>query len=199
MLAIGEGLLKNTRLQHLSLRGSQIHYKHLTEFINSCRENKRLGLRSIDLSSNSLCDLAGVQLAKCFKGLKHLETLNLKNNCFEQEAGDAFLYLVKENPQISKCNLEMNMVKFHQAAEIDKTCKLNKQIIAHINVPQIKKEIKGLKRLKHREALTLNDINAQMEKGKQTLQNNLNVIRNTESVIERIREESRVEKEEAES
>jgi hypothetical protein len=168
----------------LSLRGNQITLKHLSEFINSCKENKRLALRTIDLSSNSLCDQAGVQLAKCFKGLRHLETLNFKNNCFEQEAGDAFLYLVKENHQISKCNLEMNMVKFNLNVEIDKTCRLNKQIIAQINVPQIKKEIKGLKRLKHREALTLTDIHSQMEKGKQTLQNNLAAIRETESIIE---------------
>jgi hypothetical protein len=52
----------------------------------------------------------------------------------------------------------MNMIKFNQNAEIDKTCKLNKQIIAQISVPQIKKEIKGLKRLKHREAQSFNDI-----------------------------------------
>jgi hypothetical protein len=76
------------------------------------------------------------------------------------------------------------MIKFNLNVEIDKTCRLNKQIIAQINVPQIKKEIKGLKRLKHREALTLTDIHSQMEKGKQTLQNNLAAIRETESIIE---------------
>jgi len=59
----------------------------------------------------------------------------LKNNNFEVETGDAFLYLVKENPNILKCNLEMNMIKPYQNAEIEKTCKLNKQIIAKISVP----------------------------------------------------------------
>ncbi len=76
-----------------------------------------------------------MQLAKCFKGLRYLESINLKNNNFEAEAGDTFLYLVKENPHILKCNLEMNMIKPNQNAEIEKTCKLNKQIIAQISVP----------------------------------------------------------------
>lgn len=146
-----------------------ITFRHLTEFINSCKENKRLGLKNIDLSSNQLCDQAGVQLAKCFKGLKSLESINLKNNNFEVETGDAFLYLVKENPNILKCNLEMNMIKPYQNAEIEKTCKLNKQIIAKISVPQIKKEIKGLKRLKHREAQSLVDVNRHIESCKQTM------------------------------
>lgn len=80
--------------------------------IQSCRDNKRIALRQIDFSSNNLCDQSGVILAKCFRGLKCLEKINLKNNCLEQEAGDAFLYLVKENPQITKCKLGLNMIRY---------------------------------------------------------------------------------------
>jgi len=101
--AIGEGLAKNTKLQSLSLRSNQITLKYLAEFILACKENKKLGLTHLDLSSNNLCDKAGVHIAKSLKGLQHLESINMKNNCFEAEAGDAFLFLVKENPVIQKC------------------------------------------------------------------------------------------------
>lgn len=111
VLAIGEGLAKNTTLLSLSLRGNQITLKYLAEFILACKDNKRLGLRHLDLSSNNLCDKAGIHLAKCLKGLQFLESINMKNNCFEADAGDAFLFLVKENPVIQKCQLELNMMK----------------------------------------------------------------------------------------
>jgi hypothetical protein len=100
-------------LQSLSLRGNQIELRHLTTFIAACKENKRVGLRSIDFSCNNLCDKAGVLLARCFREMKSLERVNLKNNCLDQESGDAFLYLVKENPKIVKCKLELNMVKYN--------------------------------------------------------------------------------------
>jgi Ran GTPase-activating protein (RanGAP) involved in mRNA processing and transport len=96
--AIGEGLLKNTKLESLSLRGNLMGLKHIGEFIDSCTLNKRIALRHIDFSSNSLCDEAGAQLAKCFKEMRSLETINLKNNCLENQSGDALLFLVKENP-----------------------------------------------------------------------------------------------------
>jgi Ran GTPase-activating protein (RanGAP) involved in mRNA processing and transport len=83
VLAIGEGLQKNNKLQTLNLRGNQINLSYLTEFITACVENKRLVLQSIDLSVNNICDNAGVRLAKCFKNLKTLNAINLKNNSLE--------------------------------------------------------------------------------------------------------------------
>jgi Ran GTPase-activating protein (RanGAP) involved in mRNA processing and transport len=100
VLAIGEGLQKNNKLQALNLRGNQINISHLTEFITACAENKRLVLQSVDLSVNNICDEAGVRLAKCFKNLKTLNSINLKNNSLEWESSDAFLFLVKENHSI---------------------------------------------------------------------------------------------------
>lgn len=44
MTAIGEGLLKNTKLKSLGLRGNQMKLKDLTSFISSCRGNKKLAL-----------------------------------------------------------------------------------------------------------------------------------------------------------
>lgn len=131
----------------------------MTEFINACNENKRLALKHIDLSVNNICDEGGVKLAKCFKNLKNLESINLKNNSLEWESSDAYLYLVKENHTIFKCNLELNMIKYLQVIEIEKTCKNNKYIVASINIPQIKKEIKGLKRAKNKEIYNLSDLN----------------------------------------
>lgn len=157
--AIGEGLAKNTKLESISLRSNLLGLKHITEFMDSCVNNKRLVLRHVDLSSNSLCDEAGIQLAKCFKELKFLETINLKNNCLGEQAGEALLYLVKEMPQITRCNVELNMTKFCQLTEIDRICKANHKQASTINVPLIKKEIQGLKRLKNREAQSISDIN----------------------------------------
>lgn len=119
-------------------------------------------MTQIDFSCNNLCDQSGVVLAKCFKGLKHLEKLNLKNNCFEQDSGDAFLYLVKENPQITKCKLGLNMVRYQQNQEIEKTCKTNQALAYQLNAPKIKKEIKGLKRLKNRESHSIQGIHDEM-------------------------------------
>jgi hypothetical protein len=53
--------------------------------------------------------------------------------------------------------------------EIQKTCKSNRAASAQINVPQIKREIKGLKRLKSKESHSVSDINDQVEKAKQDI------------------------------
>ena len=67
-----------------------------------------------------------------------------------------------------------------------------------MNMPQIKKEIKGLKRLKKHEVCSIGDINNQVELGKQALEHNMQVIDEVENNIEKVREERRCEKEQAE-
>ena len=118
----------------------------------------------------------------------------MKNNCFEQESGDAFLYLVKENPQIIKCKLGLNMIRYQQNQDIERTCKHNLTLITQLHVPQIKKEIKGLKRLKKREAHSLHGIYEDLERGKLNISQNLQVIHEVEDKLEQVREEQRTEK-----
>lgn len=65
-------------------------------------------------------------------------------------------------------------------------------------MPEIKKEIKGLKRLKKHEVCSIGDINNQVEMGKQALEHNMQVIDEVENNIEKVREERRCEKEQAE-
>ena len=58
-LAIGEGLVKNIRLQTLNVRGNLIQINGIREIVRACYENNKLALRHVDFSSNDLCDQAG--------------------------------------------------------------------------------------------------------------------------------------------
>lgn len=51
-LAIGEGLLKNTRLQTLNVRGNLIQLNGIREIVRACYENNKLVLKHLDFSSN---------------------------------------------------------------------------------------------------------------------------------------------------
>ena len=50
MLAIGEGLFKNNKLQVLNLRGNRVKLNGIKELVRSCFQNNKLALKSIDLS-----------------------------------------------------------------------------------------------------------------------------------------------------
>lgn len=63
MTAIGRGLQMNDTLQTLSLKHNMIGDEGMSEAIKAFQENKHLKLQSLDLSSNKLTDLSGVQLA----------------------------------------------------------------------------------------------------------------------------------------
>jgi len=76
------------------------------------RQNRKLKLQSIDISHNRLSDDAGVKLAKAFKNVKTMEHINLRDNALGVESSDAFTYLVKENRNITKCVLDLNVMKY---------------------------------------------------------------------------------------
>jgi len=94
MNAIGQGMKLNKGLTHLSMRGNLIESDGLKELVKSFRLNKLLKLKSIDLSSNRIDDVAGVQLASCLKSQRSVEAINLKFNNLDSESCLAFLYLI---------------------------------------------------------------------------------------------------------
>ena len=54
--------------------------------------------------------------------------------------------MTKENQMITKVVLDLNMVMPNTVALIQAQCKANKQVKKTVNVPQIKKEIRNLRR-----------------------------------------------------
>ena len=62
-------------------------------------------------------------LAKGLKFVKTIESLNFRSNSLAQEAGDILLFMVKESRNITKCVLDINMVKPQVVTEIEKQCK----------------------------------------------------------------------------
>ena len=50
MLAIGEGLFKNSKLQMLNMRGNRVKMNGIKEFVRSCFQNTKLALRHVDFS-----------------------------------------------------------------------------------------------------------------------------------------------------
>ena len=126
MLAIGEGLAKNTKLQSLNMRGNRVKINGIKEFVRSCYQNSKLALKSVDFSQNQLCDQGGYLLCKGFKFLRCLETLSLRGNTLAEESGDILSLLVKENRSLLRVNLELNLIKPQILAEIDKQCRQNR-------------------------------------------------------------------------
>jgi len=111
MLALGEGLFKNTKLQVLNLRGNRVKMNGIKEFVRTCFQNGKLALKQIDFSQNQLCDQGGYLLCKGLKFISGLETLNFRGNTLSEESGDIVSLLVKENRSLLKVNLEMNLIK----------------------------------------------------------------------------------------
>ena len=72
--------------------------------------------------------------------------MNFRANALAQESGDVLLFMTKENQNIQKCILDLNMVMPHIVEAIQAQCKANKQMKKKVNLPQIKKEIKNLRR-----------------------------------------------------
>lgn len=126
MLAIGEGLFKNNKLQQLNVRGNRIKLNGIKEFVRSCFQNSKLALKSIDFSQNQLCDESGYLLCKGLKFINGLETINFRSNTLAEESGDILSILVKENRSLLKINLELNLIKPQVLSEIEKQCKQNR-------------------------------------------------------------------------
>lgn len=145
-LAIGEGLVKNIRLQTLKVGNNLIQLNGIREIVRACYENSKLVLKHVDFQSNDLCDQAGQLLLKGFKFISTIESLNFRANSLGQESGDVLLFMTKENQMITKVVLDLNMVMPNTIAAIQARCKSNKQVKKTVNVPQIKKEIRSLRR-----------------------------------------------------
>ena len=96
-----------------------------------------------------------------------MENLNLCNNLLAGESGDAPLFLVKENRSITKCTAENNMIKFNSLVELERICKHNKKISDEICLPEIRKEIKGLRKQKAEQGLFVEDLDKIKEQLKQ--------------------------------
>ena len=103
-------------------------------------------------------------LAKGLKFVKTIETLNFKGNSLANESGDILLFMVKENRNISRCTLDINMIKPQVVTEIEKQCKMNKAMNAKVDLPSIKKEIKTLKKLRGKSnCRTIEKMNKQID------------------------------------
>ena len=111
MLAIGEGLFKNTRLQVLNVRGNRVKLNGVKELVRSCFQNSKLGIKSLDFSQNQMCDQAGYLLCKGLKFIKGLESLNLRANTLGEESAEIISLLVRENSNLTKVNIELNLVR----------------------------------------------------------------------------------------
>jgi predicted nucleic acid-binding Zn-ribbon protein len=82
------------------------------------------------------------------------------------------MFLVKENRSITKCLADNNMIKAHTLVEIERICQSNKAITTQIDLPMIRKEIKGLRKQRADQGLHLEDlpkIKAQIEKHKKDI------------------------------
>ena len=165
MLAIGEGLLKNTKLQSLNVRGNRVKLNGIKEFVRSCFQNGKLALRHVDFSQNQLCDQGGYLLCKGLKFIDSLETINFRGNTLAEESGDILSLLVKENRSLVKVNLELNLIKPQVVQEIDKQCKLNRQDQEKHEIVKMRKELRGLRRMKENKVNTeLQAINNEIQK-----------------------------------
>ena len=95
----------------------------IKEFVRSCFQNNSLALRHVDFSQNQLCDQGGYLLCKGLKFVNSLESLSFRSNTLAEESGDILSLLVKENRNLHKVNVELNLVKPQVLSEIEKRCK----------------------------------------------------------------------------
>jgi hypothetical protein len=66
----------------------------------------------------------------------------------EEEGGEALLMLVRENRSITKVTLEANLLRQDLLQEIESACKQNRPHKQMRDIPNIKKEIRCLKKVK---------------------------------------------------
>ena len=120
----------------------------IKEFVRSCFQNNKLGLRHVDFSQNQLCDQGGYLLCKGLKFIKGLESANFRGNTLAEESGDILSLLVKENRSLLKVNLELNLIKPHVILEIEKQCRVNRQDQEKNSIIKMRRELRGLRRMK---------------------------------------------------
>ena len=58
------------------------------------------------------------------------------------------LFMTKENQSLRKCVLDLNMVMPNIVEAIEAQCKINKQNKKKTNLPQIRKEIRSLRKMR---------------------------------------------------
>jgi hypothetical protein len=73
-----------------------------------------------------LSDEACQILAKALHNKSTLECINLRGNAIDSFGAEALLILVRENRNISKINLDMNVLKSEIVSDIEQTCFKNK-------------------------------------------------------------------------
>ena len=88
------------------------------------------------------------------KFIDSLETINFRGNTLAEESGDILSLLVKENRSLVKVNLELNLIKPQVVQEIDKQCKLNRQDQEKYEIVKMRKELRGLRRMKENKVNT---------------------------------------------
>ena len=125
---------------------------------------------------------------KGFKFIPTIETLNFRVNSLGQEAGDVLLFMTKENHNIRKCVLDLNMVMPNVVEAIEAQCKTNKQQKIKGNLPQIRKEIKTLRKMRHMSGdFPIDKLNRQITTQKTIIEENMGKINQVESTMEKHR------------
>lgn len=163
---------QNKNLETLVLRGNDISGSQLADICSSLLSNRQIPLKSLDLSRNQLCDRAAVLLSNCLKEVTSLESLHLMGNLIENEGGEALLLLIRENKSITKVTLEANLLRQDLLQQIEVACKQNKPYKQIRDIPNIKKEIKCLKKVKG-DFSELENINLQLQSNKTELSKHL--------------------------
>ena len=87
-------------------------------------------------------------LSNCLKEVNSLESLYLKGNLIEHQGGEALLLLVRENKNITKVTLEANFLRQDLLQDLEIACKQNRPYKQFRDIPNIKKEIRCLKKVK---------------------------------------------------
>ena len=105
-----------------------------------------------------------------------------------QESGDVLLFMTKENQNIQKCVLDLNMVMPHIVEAIQAQCKANKQMNKNANLPQIKKEIKNLRRQRGKSGdFPIDKLKRQITTQKTIIEENMDKINAVETNMEQER------------
>ena len=90
----------------------------------------------------------------------------------EHKGGEALLLLVRENKSITKLNLETNLLRQDLLQDIEIACKQNRPFKQIRDIPNIKKEIKCLKKVKG-DFGDLESINKQLDANKTEISRHL--------------------------
>lgn len=140
---LGECLMLNESIKYINLSENKISDKGFKSFVQLFSKNNTLEF--FDVSKNAISDISAKECINNIRYNRTLKHISFYDNQLQNESGSSFVELLVHNKTLQTVNVGFNRIQMKCINEINKRLKENIQKQKEKYLPNLVKEIEGLR------------------------------------------------------